>query len=55
MKPFNKEIVWEDPIDTIYEAYLKTKGKEKKELKEKYRALVKEEKLRLGRKTRIDI
>jgi Fe-S cluster assembly scaffold protein SufB len=55
MKPITKEPVWIDPIDTLYETYLKSKGKEKKELKEKLRELIKEEYRRLGRKTRIEI
>ena len=44
------EVTWTDPIDEMWETYLKSKGKEKKQIKEKLRTLTQEENNRLQRK-----
>ena len=49
------EVTWTDHIDDMWETYLKSKGKEKKQIKEKLKELIKEEEKLLGRKTRTKI
>lgn len=44
------EVTWTDPIDEMWETYLKSKGKDKKQIKEKLTELTKEENKRLQRK-----